>query len=570
MPQQVSRAAVFLLLCAPLPGATIPSFPCATPPPQWLALLLVLAASLRAAAPFPQDGSDLQPDPAATFGSLPNGLRYVVMPNHEPKGRASLRLLVLAGLASRRTRTSAASRTSSSTWPSTGAPTTPRAPWSRSSSASGWASAADTNASTSFDRTLYQLELPDTAPATLAEGLQILADYGGGLLLKQEMVDKERGIILSEKRTRDSVRLPHLRRPDGLHGGGHARSRAPADRPRRRHREVQPRPVRRLLRHLVPPRASWSSSSSATSTPRPSRSRSWTASPASQARSPEPAPVDLGRVQDFNRRQGPLPRGARGRRHPRSRSARPTPYAREPDTAARQLKHLPRDLATRDAQPQALDILAKKENAPVHRARAPGVDEAFGLYRESDIEVTCKADQWTAAIGVADQELRRALQFGFRPDELKEAVADFRNEPRAGGQDAPPPGAPRTSRARSPTASSTGRCSPSPADDLAALRPGPGQGHDRRAALALAAQAPGPSPGRYVYRLGQREDRGRRGRRGRRGLREVARGRREAVGRAGRRSPGPTPTSGPPARSPAAPTSTTSTSRRSSSRTACA
>jgi len=29
---------------------------------------------------------------------------------------------------------------------------------------------ADTNASTSFDRTLYQLELPDTAPATLAEG----------------------------------------------------------------------------------------------------------------------------------------------------------------------------------------------------------------------------------------------------------------------------------------------------------------------------------------------------------------------------------------------------------------
>src|ERR1700748_2645821 len=46
---------------------------------------------------FPQDNSDLKPDPAGRFGTLPNGLRYVVRPNPEPKGRASLRLLVLAG-----------------------------------------------------------------------------------------------------------------------------------------------------------------------------------------------------------------------------------------------------------------------------------------------------------------------------------------------------------------------------------------------------------------------------------------------------------------------------------------
>src|SRR6185503_11921869 len=54
-------------------------------------------------------------------------------------------------------------------------------------------------------RTLYLLELPNTKPDTLGEGFKVFGDYVGGLLLKAEEIDKERGIILSEKRTRDSV-----------------------------------------------------------------------------------------------------------------------------------------------------------------------------------------------------------------------------------------------------------------------------------------------------------------------------------------------------------------------------
>src|SRR3954467_4892264 len=63
-------------------------------------LLLVVClwtVALRAAIPFPQTSSDLKADPAARFGTLPNGLRYVVRANKEPKERASLRLLVEAG-----------------------------------------------------------------------------------------------------------------------------------------------------------------------------------------------------------------------------------------------------------------------------------------------------------------------------------------------------------------------------------------------------------------------------------------------------------------------------------------
>ena len=126
------------------------------------------------------------------------------MPNHEPKGRASLRLLVLAGSLEETEEQRGlahflehmAFNGSTHFAPGTLVETLQRL---------GMGFGADTNAATSFDHTIYELEMPDTAPATLTEGLQILADYGGGLLILPEKINKERGIILSEKRTRDSV-----------------------------------------------------------------------------------------------------------------------------------------------------------------------------------------------------------------------------------------------------------------------------------------------------------------------------------------------------------------------------
>ncbi len=71
--------------------------------PSLLALLLLGVASLplrviaAAAIPFAHESSDLKPDPAVRYGALPNGLRYAILANKEPKDRASLRLLVEAG-----------------------------------------------------------------------------------------------------------------------------------------------------------------------------------------------------------------------------------------------------------------------------------------------------------------------------------------------------------------------------------------------------------------------------------------------------------------------------------------
>ncbi|HKB91955.1 MAG TPA: insulinase family protein, partial [Opitutaceae bacterium] len=59
--------------------------------------VFALRVPLLSAPRWPQDESNLKPDAAATFGTLPNAIRYVILPNKEPKDRVSLRLLVLAG-----------------------------------------------------------------------------------------------------------------------------------------------------------------------------------------------------------------------------------------------------------------------------------------------------------------------------------------------------------------------------------------------------------------------------------------------------------------------------------------
>jgi zinc protease len=459
-----------------------------------LPVFLALAAALGAAIPFPQAESDLHGDPAARFGTLPNGLRYVVMPNHEPKNRASLRLLVLAGSFQE---TEAQRGLAHFLEHMAFNGSTHYAPGTLVEKLQrlGMAFGADTNASTSFDHTLYQLELPDTAPATLAEGLRILADYGGGLLIEPAMINKERGIILSEKRTRDSVgyrtlvaqlefmeagtRVPE-RLPIGLEGVIEKSGREPfVDFYNAWYR---PERLAVIVVGDIDPAAIEKQIVDGFSALAP--------------RGPQPPATDLGKVADF--------KGVRTLFHHESEApdtqiviACTVPYAHEPDTAALRIRYLPRTLAL-EMLNRRLSILSKKENAPFIRASA-NVEEAFNLYRESEIDIACRADQWTAALGVADQELRRALVFGFRPDELREAVADFRNDLEQAVKTAPTR---LSADLAGEIADSLVEQSvfTSPADDLALF--GPALAKVSTADCTQALQMAWRAPGRYVFVAG--------------------------------------------------------------------
>ncbi|MCJ8208828.1 insulinase family protein [Mucilaginibacter sp. RS28] len=59
---------------------------------------------------------------------------------------------------------------------------------------------ADINAYTGFDETVYQLPLPSDNPEILKNGIEILHDWAHGATLDENEINKERGVILEEKR----------------------------------------------------------------------------------------------------------------------------------------------------------------------------------------------------------------------------------------------------------------------------------------------------------------------------------------------------------------------------------
>jgi zinc protease len=59
---------------------------------------------------------------------------------------------------------------------------------------------ADINAYTSFDETVYQLPLPSDNPEIVKNGIEIMHDWAHGATLDVAEINKERGVVLEEKR----------------------------------------------------------------------------------------------------------------------------------------------------------------------------------------------------------------------------------------------------------------------------------------------------------------------------------------------------------------------------------
>ena len=123
-------------------------------------LLAGASASVFALAPsWPQEGSDLAADPKAVFGRLASGVRYVILPNQEPPGRASLRLYMdIGSLMEEDDQRGMAHFLEHMAF--NGSKNFPAGQLVEYLQRLGMGFGADTNAHTSFKETVYQLELP--------------------------------------------------------------------------------------------------------------------------------------------------------------------------------------------------------------------------------------------------------------------------------------------------------------------------------------------------------------------------------------------------------------------------
>ena len=160
--------------------------------------------------PWAQTASDVPVDPAVRFGLLPNGMRYAILRNATPPGQASLRLRIDAGsLMERDDQKGLAHFMEHMAF--NGSDDIPENELIRTLERLGLSFGADTNASTSFDETVYKLDLPRTDEETVETSLNILREMSDKATLAADAIDRERGVVLSEERTRDGPAMRAIR-----------------------------------------------------------------------------------------------------------------------------------------------------------------------------------------------------------------------------------------------------------------------------------------------------------------------------------------------------------------------
>jgi len=153
---------------------------------------------------WPWEESDLRPDPALRYGVLDNGLRYLLLANHEPADRVAMFLDVQAGAIQERDGEQGYAHFLEHML-FNGTTHYPPGTLVEYFQSIGMEFGADTNAHTGFGETVYKLMLPSGRAGIVADGLQVMADYARGALLLEQEVEQERGVILAEKRSRDTV-----------------------------------------------------------------------------------------------------------------------------------------------------------------------------------------------------------------------------------------------------------------------------------------------------------------------------------------------------------------------------
>ena len=176
----------------------------------------VITSPVPAAKPMPatptpsnawgRSSIDVPADPSVRYGRLANGMKYAIRPNATPQGAVSLRLHFNFGsIAESEKERGLAHFIEHMAF--NGTTGVAEGEMKRILERYGLAFGADTNAFTSFDSTLYVLELPKNGEELVDTALFLMREVASEVKFDPASVNRERGVILSEKRSRESYQL---------------------------------------------------------------------------------------------------------------------------------------------------------------------------------------------------------------------------------------------------------------------------------------------------------------------------------------------------------------------------
>jgi len=164
-----------------------------------LALFLVPAGFLSGQTTEIDYTTKLAIDPNVRIGELGNGLIYYIRKNAKPEKRVELRLVVNAGSILENDDQQGLAHFAEHMC-FNGTKTFPKNELIDFLQKTGVQFGADINAYTSFDQTVYMLQLPTDEEGLVEKGFQVLEDWAHDVTFDGKEIDKERGVIIEEWR----------------------------------------------------------------------------------------------------------------------------------------------------------------------------------------------------------------------------------------------------------------------------------------------------------------------------------------------------------------------------------
>ena len=185
------------------------------------ALCIALVCATAAAQP-PSSSAPLPTDTAVLAGRLANGLQFFIRRNLKPEKRAELRLVLNAGsILETDAQRGIAHFVEHMAF--NGTRRFPKADIVNFLERVGMRFGADVNAYTSFDETVYMLQIPTDTARLVSSALDILEDWAHGVTFDTAEIRKERGVVIEEWRTgrNATTRISYRQIPVMLRGSAY-------------------------------------------------------------------------------------------------------------------------------------------------------------------------------------------------------------------------------------------------------------------------------------------------------------------------------------------------------------
>lgn len=364
--------------------------------------------------------SDVAVDPNIVFGILPNGMKYALLKNSTPKDSVILRMRFDVGsFAEADDQRGLAHFLEHMAF--NGSTHVPEGEMVKLLERKGLAFGADTNASTGFDQTVYKLDLPNASDDLIDTGLMLMRETAGELTIDPAAVDRERGIILSERRARDTYQLRSLiDQLDFQMQGMKVASRIPVG----TEEVIKTAPASRLRdlydRYYRPERATLvmvgDFDPAAIEAKIKARFGDW------KGRGPAGADPDIGNL-DYKRSAA-----ADDFIDPAIQDsvtiAAFKPWVIEPDTKAKRARNLAEEVGEAIVG-RRLAKVALQEDSPILAGYFSDA-EGWKVFDQITVGAVAKEGAWKAALALVEQETRRAVEHGFTQAEVDEQIANRR------------------------------------------------------------------------------------------------------------------------------------------------